>query len=60
MASSKDAEVIVSINRYNLCGIICYCGPHNEPLACGYVQGHIGPHSWATLPTFIDGKVVEN
>ena len=36
-----------------LCGIVCGAGPSGEPVACAYQQGHEGPHSWATLPTFV-------
>lgn len=39
----------------NICGIICNCGPNGEPLACGYLPGHEGPHAWATLPTWPQG-----
>ena len=35
-----------------ICGVVCNCGPNLEPLACGYRQGHGGPHAWSTLPTF--------
>jgi hypothetical protein len=35
-----------------ICGVVCNCGPNLEPLACGYKPGHVGPHAWATLPTF--------
>ncbi len=38
--------------RNKICGIICNCGPNGEPLACGYLPGHDGDHSWATLPTW--------
>jgi hypothetical protein len=34
-----------------ICGVVCNCGPNGEPIACGYVDGHNGAHSWATLPT---------
>lgn len=40
----------------SICGTICPCGPTGEPLACGYQSGHNGPHSWATLPTFWNGR----
>lgn len=39
-----------------ICGMVCTCGPNLEPLACGYRRGHDGVHSWASLPTFVDGK----
>ncbi len=35
-----------------ICGIICNCGAHGEPLACGYTEGHEGFHAWASLPSF--------
>lgn len=35
-----------------ICGRIATCGPNNEPLACGFLANHEGPHAWATLPTF--------
>lgn len=38
-----------------ICGVIGSCGPSREPIACGYGPGHVGDHSWATLPTFVDG-----
>lgn len=36
----------------SICGIVSMSGPNGEPLACGYTQGHDGPHSWSTLPTW--------
>lgn len=39
--------------RLRMCGTVCACGPNLEPLACGYPDEHDGPHSWATLPTFV-------
>lgn len=39
-----------------ICGTISHSGPHGEPLACAYPPNHDGDHSWATLPTFVDGK----
>ncbi len=35
-----------------ICGIVSLSGPSMEPLACGYLLHHDGPHAWATLPTF--------
>lgn len=35
-----------------ICGMVSNSGPNREPLACGYVHDHDGPHSWSTLPTF--------
>lgn len=34
-----------------ICGVICPCGPNGEPLACGWLPGHDGTHSWGSLPT---------
>lgn len=39
-----------------ICGIISHSGPNGEPLACAYLEGHAGAHSWATLPTFVAGQ----
>lgn len=39
-----------------ICGIVCECGPNGEPLACGWPEGHSGPHAWADLPTFVTGR----
>jgi len=35
-----------------ICGIISHSGPQGEPLACAYLPGHEGIHSWGTLPTW--------
>lgn len=32
------------------CGVISFSGAEGEPLACGYWEGHDGPHAWASLP----------
>src|SRR5262249_10224645 len=37
----------------DICGVICPCGPKGEPIACGFLPDHDGPHSWARLPTFL-------
>jgi len=42
--------------RRVLCGIVCNCGPHGEPLACAYTPNHSGGHSWAELPTFSNNE----
>lgn len=40
-----------------ICGVVCPCGPNGEPLACAFPPGHEPrEHSWATLPTFFDGR----
>jgi hypothetical protein len=41
-----------------LCAIISMSGTNGEPLACAYEKGHEGAHSWATLPTFVNGVSV--
>lgn len=41
-----------------MCGIVSMSGPNGEPLACAYPPNHDGDHSWATLPTFVDGEPV--
>ena len=35
-----------------ICGIIHNGGRFGESLACGYLEGHAGAHSWASIPTF--------
>lgn len=42
-----------------ICGISGNYGAHLEPLACAYRKGHEGPHAWASLPTFVNGKAVQ-
>lgn len=42
-----------------ICGVVSQSGPNGEPLACGYVLGHDGPHAWSTLPTFPVAEPVE-
>jgi hypothetical protein len=42
----------------NMCMVGCAAGPNGEMLLCGFKPGHEGPHAWATLPTFVDGKSV--
>ncbi len=41
-----------------MCGCVSMSGPNREPLACAYPPGHDGDHSWATLPTFVDGEPI--
>lgn len=36
----------------NICGVGSQSGPNREVLACGYIPGHQGEHSWASLPTW--------
>lgn len=35
-----------------VCGVVSYCGPKGEPLACGWAPHSGGEHSWSTLPTW--------
>ena len=44
-----------NLSALPLCGVICPCGPEGEPLACGYEPDHDGNHSWASIPTFVNG-----
>jgi len=48
----------MTANPLTLCCVISHSGLYGEPLACGYVRGHAGNHSWATLPTFVNGEPV--
>lgn len=34
------------------CGVISASGRYGEQIACAYPPGHVGAHSWASLPTF--------
>lgn len=45
--------------KHPICGVISHSGPNREPLACAYAPDHDGAHSWATLPTFVDGRQVD-
>jgi hypothetical protein len=40
-----------------MCGVGCAAGAKGEMLLCGFKKGHRGKHAWATLPTFVDGKL---
>lgn len=40
-------------NQQPMCAITSLSGALGEPLGCGFKQGHEGPHSWASLPTFL-------
>jgi hypothetical protein len=42
----------------SVCGVTGNLGPHGEPISCGYAPGHDADHSWATLPTFVEGRTV--
>jgi len=41
-----------------ICGMSGNYGTHQEPLACAYPEGHLGPHAWESLPTFVAGRAV--
>lgn len=56
MTLPSAGKVPEGVFAASICGTICPCGPNGEPLACGYEQGHNGNHSWATLPTFLNGR----
>lgn len=36
-----------------MCAVTSLSGALGEPLGCGFKQDHAGPHSWASLPTFL-------
>lgn len=38
--------------KMSMCCVTCNCGPNSESLACALRDGHPGPHSWGSLPTF--------
>jgi hypothetical protein len=40
------------VEQERLCGVVSASGGKGEPLACGFLPDHDGPHSWASLPTF--------
>ncbi len=50
----------MTASALTLCAVISYSGAQGEPLACGYARGHQGAHSWATLPTFLAGSVIDD
>lgn len=51
--NKEEAERTAEKLTSQICGVICNCGANGEPLACGYLVGHEGKHSWASLPTFV-------
>ena len=54
--TDQDRAPSLGQSNSRICGVVCPCGAFGEPLACGLMKGHGGPHAWASLPTFIDGR----
>lgn len=52
----RYAEIAQTTEDLRTCGLVSNSGPNGEPLGCGYQNHHSGPHSWATLPTFTQGR----
>lgn len=48
----------MSDRKQPLCDVVSLSGTHGEPLACGYLEGHDLTHSWASLPTFVNGRSI--
>ncbi len=54
-----DEMVARGIAPLAICGVMSNSGPNGEPLACAYQPGHQTDHSWATLPTFVEGRLAD-
>lgn len=61
IARQNDRAVSAEMRRHlnhTICGVVSASGANGEPLACGWPKGHESDHSWATLPTYLQGKPI--
>jgi hypothetical protein len=58
----QDGDCVLrpSGDASRICGLSGNYGPFMEPLACGHPKGHDGDHAWVSLPTFVNGKPVQD